>query len=90
MQKATLRALSAALTTAYVHLQARATHGAWHGTWYFEVRIARLGETGHCRLGWSTRKGELQAPVGYDMYRRAGAAAPCLAPHSCKLCLRSV
>ena len=51
--------------------QARATHGAWHGTWYFEARMTHLGKTGHCRLGWSTRKGELQAPVGYDMYRRA-------------------
>jgi len=51
--------------------QARATHGAWHGAWYFEVRVAHLGATGHCRLGWSTRKGELQGPVGYDMFRRA-------------------
>ncbi len=33
--------------------------------------MTHLGKTGHCRLGWSTRKGELQAPVGYDMYRRA-------------------
>ena len=63
-------------------MQARATHGAWHGTWYYEVRIARLGETGHCRLGWSTRKGELQAPVGYDMYRRAPELPKRMALHS--------
>lgn len=25
-----------------------------------------MGETGHTRLGWSTEKGDLQAPVGYD------------------------
>ena len=25
-----------------------------------------LGETGHTRLGWSSEKGDLQAPVGYD------------------------
>lgn len=36
------------------------------GTWYFEIIIVHLGATGHCRLGWSTKKGELQAPVGYD------------------------
>ncbi|KAL6314874.1 hypothetical protein AAG906_029090 [Vitis piasezkii] len=26
----------------------------------------RLRETGHTRLGWSTEKGDLQTPVGYD------------------------
>lgn len=25
-----------------------------------------MGDTGHTRLGWSTEKGDLQAPVGYD------------------------
>ena len=44
--------------------QARATHGAFQGTWYFEVKITKLGKSGHVRLGWSTRKGDLQAPVG--------------------------
>lgn len=44
----------------------RATRGATEGAWYFEIRILRLGETGHTRLGWSTEKGDLQAPVGYD------------------------
>lgn len=28
--------------------------------------MVTLGETGHTRLGWSTEKGDLQAPVGYD------------------------
>ncbi len=30
----------------------RATHGAASGAWYCEVRVERLGETGHARLGW--------------------------------------
>ncbi|KAK9804956.1 hypothetical protein WJX73_003518 [Symbiochloris irregularis] len=47
---------------------ARATHGAYQGTWYFEVTMQHLGETGHCRLGWSAGQGELQAPVGYDAH----------------------
>jgi Set1/Ash2 histone methyltransferase complex subunit ASH2 len=46
--------------------QARATRGVYRGTWYYEIVVAHLGATGHCRLGWSTKKGELQAPVGYD------------------------
>ena len=45
---------------------ARASHGAHVGTWYFEVRVTRLGATGHARLGVVTRKAELQAPVGFD------------------------
>mmetsp|Transcript_11604 Transcript_11604/g.42437 ORF Transcript_11604/g.42437 Transcript_11604/m.42437 type:complete len:296 (-) Transcript_11604:123-1010(-) len=44
----------------------RATHGVAYGSWYFEVLVKHLGATGHCRLGWSTERGELQAPVGYD------------------------
>ena len=27
------------------------------------MRITHLGETGHCRVGWATRRAELQAPV---------------------------
>eukprot|EP00803_Ostreobium_quekettii_P001212 evm.model.scf_206EXC.8 EVM.evm.TU.scf_206EXC.8 scf_206EXC:80995-86740(-) len=46
----------------------RATHGAHEGCWYFEVKVTHLGATGHCRIGWATRKAELQAPVGYDQY----------------------
>lgn len=44
----------------------RATRGVVQGAWYFEIRVVNLGETGHTRLGWSTEKGDLQAPVGYD------------------------
>lgn len=44
----------------------RATHGAAIGTYYYEATITQLGDTGHCRLGWSSAKGELQGPVGYD------------------------
>lgn len=44
----------------------RATRGVQAGAWYFEVKVVKLGPTGHTRLGWSTEKGDLQAPVGYD------------------------
>lgn len=44
----------------------RATRGVVEGAWYFEIRVVSLGETGHTRLGWSSEKGDLQAPVGYD------------------------
>ncbi|KAL5995242.1 hypothetical protein ACLOJK_025300 [Asimina triloba] len=44
----------------------RATRGVAEGAWYFEIKLVRLGETGHTRLGWSMEKGDLQAPVGYD------------------------
>ncbi|CAI9106284.1 OLC1v1005408C4 [Oldenlandia corymbosa var. corymbosa] len=44
----------------------RATRGVVEGAWYFEIKIVHLGESGHTRLGWSTDKGDLQAPVGYD------------------------
>ena len=46
----------------------RATHGVKRGGWYFEVRVHEPmnGEDAHCRLGWATEMGELQAPVGYD------------------------
>ena len=44
----------------------RATRGVVEGAWYFEIKVVKLGETGHTRLGWSTEKGDLQAPVGYD------------------------
>lgn len=46
----------------------RATHGVYQGAWYCEVKVAHLGETGHVRLGWCTRKAELQAPVGFDTH----------------------
>ncbi|XP_057988780.1 protein TRAUCO isoform X2 [Hevea brasiliensis] len=44
----------------------RTTRGVCEGAWYFEIKVVSLGETGHTRLGWSTEKGDLQAPVGYD------------------------
>ena len=44
----------------------RATRGVVEGAWYFEIKVAKLGNTGHTRLGWSTEKGDLQAPIGYD------------------------
>ncbi|PNH04790.1 Set1/Ash2 histone methyltransferase complex subunit ASH2 [Tetrabaena socialis] len=47
---------------------ARGSHGAHEGALYCEVRVSRMGKTGHCRLGWCTRKAELQAPVGYDTF----------------------
>ncbi|KAA8528072.1 hypothetical protein F0562_035059 [Nyssa sinensis] len=56
--------LSAGSTKGY--RMVRATRGVVEGTWYFEIKVVKLGETGHTRLGWSTEKGDLQAPVGYD------------------------
>ncbi|KAM6596593.1 hypothetical protein CsatA_007117 [Cannabis sativa] len=56
--------LSAGSTKGY--RMVRATRGVVEGAWYFEIKIVKLGETGHTRLGWSTEKGDLQAPVGYD------------------------
>ncbi|CAL0329365.1 unnamed protein product [Lupinus luteus] len=44
----------------------RATRGVVEGAWYFEIKIVKLGESGHTRLGWSTERGDLQAPVGFD------------------------
>jgi Set1/Ash2 histone methyltransferase complex subunit ASH2 len=44
----------------------RATHGVHQGTWYVEVELTHMGATGHARVGWSSKKAELQAPVGYD------------------------
>lgn len=33
------------------------------GTWYFEIELVHLGDTGHARLGVATGEAELQAPV---------------------------
>eukprot|EP00878_Enallax_costatus_P001198 GHUV01001340.1.p1 GENE.GHUV01001340.1~~GHUV01001340.1.p1 ORF type:complete len:330 (+),score=92.94 GHUV01001340.1:338-1327(+) len=46
----------------------RATHGYHSGTYYCEATVQHLGKTGHCRIGWSTKKAELNAPIGYDQY----------------------
>ncbi|XP_028114262.1 protein TRAUCO-like [Camellia sinensis] len=56
--------LSAGSTKGY--RMVRATRGVMEGAWYFEIKVVKLGETGHTRLGWSMEKGDLQAPVGYD------------------------
>ncbi|XP_073152548.1 protein TRAUCO-like [Henckelia pumila] len=55
--------LTASTTKGYRML--RATRGVTEGAWYFEIKVLHLGETGHTRLGWSTGKGDLQAPVGF-------------------------
>ena len=60
--------------------QARATHGAFQGTWYFEIKITKLGKSGHVRLGWSTRKGDLQAPVGASRTLMSTALSSCCDP----------
>ncbi|XP_015875729.1 protein TRAUCO [Ziziphus jujuba] len=56
--------LSAGSTKGY--RMVRATRGVVEGAWYFEIKVVYLGASGHTRLGWSTEKGDLQAPVGYD------------------------
>ncbi|CAI8617148.1 unnamed protein product [Vicia faba] len=56
--------LSAGSTKGY--RMVRATRGVTEGAWYFEIKVVRLGKTGHTRLGWAMEKGDLQAPVGYD------------------------
>ncbi|BBM97810.1 Set1/Ash2 histone methyltransferase complex subunit ASH2 [Marchantia polymorpha subsp. ruderalis] len=49
----------------------RATRGVVEGAWYFEIIVQNLGLTGHTRLGWSSRRGDIQAPVGYDAHSYA-------------------
>ncbi|KAK9826245.1 hypothetical protein WJX74_002181 [Apatococcus lobatus] len=66
--QATLSADRMSVTSRKGYRMVRATHGAHQGCWYYEATMAYLGETGHCRLGWSTRLGELQAPVGFDIH----------------------
>lgn len=46
----------------------RATHGFHEGTHYCEVSVEHLGDSGHVRLGWSSRQAEINAPVGYDQH----------------------
>ena len=48
------------------YASARATHGASGGCFYFEATVLTLGPSAGVRVGWSTRRAELQAPVGYD------------------------
>lgn len=49
-------------------MQARATHGASAGTWYYEVTVDALGKSGAARLGWAQRDADVQAPVGASPY----------------------
>lgn len=46
----------------------RATHGCYVGTYYCEATVQHLGSSGHCRLGWSSKRAEINAPVGYDKF----------------------
>ena len=57
-------------------VQARATHGTFRGCYYYEVKVTHLGSSGHARVGWATRKGELQAPV--RLRAPMQRALPCL------------
>lgn len=36
------------------------------GTWYFEIEVIHLGETGHSRLGIGTERQEIDGPCGYN------------------------
>ena len=50
---------------------ARATHGVHNGTYYWEAEILEPAEeevSCQWRLGWSTRQGILEAPVGHDKH----------------------
>lgn len=50
----------------------RATHGVHSGGYFWEAMILPSSHSeAHFRIGWSTRQGELQAPVGYDAYSYA-------------------
>lgn len=55
--------LSVASTCGY--RSAQSSRGACTGTWYFEMNVAHLGATGHCRLGVGSHKQEMEAPCGY-------------------------
>jgi len=46
----------------------RCTHGVTQGAWYCEVTLTHLGPSGHLRIGWATRRSEINAPVGFDSY----------------------
>ena len=45
-----------------------ASHGVRCGAFYYEITIAYLGESGHARVGWKSKKGEANAPVGFDKF----------------------
>jgi SPRY domain len=48
---------------------ARATHGVCEGDWYFEVTVLPVspaGADGAVRAGWTTRRSDVEGPVGHD------------------------
>lgn len=50
----------------------RATHGVHFGSYFWEAEILPGQDAdAHVRIGWSTREGELQGPVGYDKHSYA-------------------
>jgi len=49
----------------------RATHGVHRGSYYWELEVIQSGPDSHIRVGWSTRQGELQGPVGFDQHSYA-------------------
>mmetsp|Transcript_2977 Transcript_2977/g.4752 ORF Transcript_2977/g.4752 Transcript_2977/m.4752 type:complete len:335 (-) Transcript_2977:810-1814(-) len=59
---------SVTLASAKGYRTARSTLCVDEGAWYFEVVVAHLGDSGHARVGWSTKWGELNAPVGFDRH----------------------
>eukprot|EP01100_Stratorugosa_tubuloviscum_P015194 TRINITY_DN856_c1_g1_i1.p1 TRINITY_DN856_c1_g1~~TRINITY_DN856_c1_g1_i1.p1 ORF type:complete len:167 (-),score=70.32 TRINITY_DN856_c1_g1_i1:28-528(-) len=56
------------LSNAAGYRMARASHGANKGIWYYEIDIQPSGPNSHFRIGWSTEKGDAQAPVGFDRH----------------------
>ncbi len=49
----------------------RATHGVHRGSYYWEAEILsnkQFDSSTHYRIGWSSRLGELQGPVGFDQH----------------------
>lgn len=50
----------------------RATQGVHLGAYYYEIEVLpSSSEDAHIRVGWSTMKGQLQGPVGYDKWSYA-------------------
>lgn len=46
---------------------ARSTHGcSGEGAWFYELEV--LNAEGHCRIGWASRRADLQMPVGADTF----------------------
>lgn len=46
----------------------RATTGVCEGDWYFEATVMPYEGDGAVRLGWSTRRSDVETPVGFDGY----------------------